>query len=151
MVYIWATDCYCMSTQTQSSDVYSMYKQNVQKYFENISKISPQYFQAITQLQEECMKTCEKTINATVSVQQEFAKKAGITTEVPDAARTAIIDTNKQIVQASTLNNQLTKTTIDTTVQNIKTFSDNINAFAELNLEFLLGLRHSHLNSLAES
>ena len=126
-----------MSTQSQtkstSNDVYSMYKQNVQKYFENISKITPEYFQAITELQEEGMKTCEKTINATVSVQQEFAKKAGITTEVPDAARTAIIDTNKQIVQASTLNNQLTKTTIDTTVQNIKTFSDNINAFAELN------------------
>ena len=60
-------------------------------------------------------------------------RSAGITTEVPDAARTAIIDTNKQIVQASTLTNQLTKTTIDTTVQNIKTFSDNINAFAELN------------------
>ena len=127
-----------MSTQTQTkntqtNNVYSMYKQNVQKYFENISKITPQYFQSITQLQEEGMKNCEKTINATVSVQQEFAKKAGITTEVPDAARTAIIDTNKQIVQASTLNNQLTKTTIDTTVQNIKTFSDNINAFAELN------------------
>ncbi len=127
-----------MSTQTQTkntqtNNVYSMYKQNVQKYFENISKITPQYFQAITKLQEESMKTCEKTINATVSVQQEFAKKAGITTEVPDAAKTAIIDTNKQIVQASTLNNQLTKTTIDTTVQNIKTFSDNINAFAELN------------------
>jgi len=124
-----------MSTQTQTknsqvNNVYSMYKQNVQKYFENISKITPQYFQAITQLQEEGMKTCEKTINATVSVQQEFA---GITTEVPDATRTAIIDTNKQIIQASTLTNQLTKTTIDTTVQNIKTFSDNINAFAELN------------------
>ena len=138
MIYILVSDCDNMSTQTQTkntqtSNVYSMYKQNVQKYFENISKITPQYFQSITQLQEEGMKTCEKTINATVSVQQEFAKKAGITTEVPDAAKTAIIDTNKQIVQASTLNNQLTKTTIDTTVQNIKTFSDNINAFAELN------------------
>ena len=79
------------------------------------------------------MKTAQKTINATVSMQQEFAKKSGINTEIPDSAKTAIVDTNKQIVQASTLNNQLTKTTIDTTVQNIKTFSDNINAFAELN------------------
>ncbi|BDQ30098.1 MAG: hypothetical protein K5798_01290 [Nitrosopumilus sp.] len=122
-----------MSTQTQSNNVYSMYKQNVQKYFENISKIIPQYFQAMTQLQEECMKTCEKTINASVSVQQEFAKKTGIISDVPDATKTAIIDTNKQIVQASTVNNQLVKTTIDATVQNIKTFNDNINAFAELN------------------
>jgi hypothetical protein len=121
------------STQTHASNVYSMYTQNVQKYFENISKITPQYFQAITQLQEECMKTCEKTINATVSVQQEFAKKSGLSTEIPNDARTAIVDTNKQIVQATTLGNQLTKTTIDATVQNIRTFGDNINAFVELN------------------
>ncbi len=122
-----------MSTQTQSTDVYSMYKQNVQKYFENISKITPRYFQAITDLQDECMKTCEKSINASISTQQEFAKKAGISTEIPDSARTVIVDSNKQIVQVSTVNNQLAKTAIDTTVQNIKAFSNNINSFAELN------------------
>ena len=76
-----------MSTQTQSSNVYSIYKQNVQKYFENISKITPQYLQSVTQLQDEYTKTCEKTINASVSVQQEFAKKAGIITEIPDEVK----------------------------------------------------------------
>ncbi|MDA1346869.1 MAG: hypothetical protein O3C48_06600 [Crenarchaeota archaeon] len=121
------------STQTPANNVYSLYTQNVQKYFENISKITPQYFQSITQLQEECMKTCEKTINASVSMQQEFAKKTGISTDIPEAARTVITDTNKQIVQASTINNQLTKTTVDATVQNIRTFGDNVNAFVELN------------------
>jgi len=121
------------STQTHASNVYSLYTQNVQKYFENISKITPQYFQSITQLQEECFKTCEKTINAAVSVQQEFAQKLGISTEIPDDARTAIVDTNKQIVQSITLGNQLTKTSIDSTVQNIKTFGDNIHSFVELN------------------
>ncbi len=122
-----------MSTQTQSSNVYTMYKQNVQKYFENISKITPQYFQSITELQDACIKTCEKTINASVSMQQEFAKKTGITTEIPSAAKTAIVDTNKQIVQANIVNNQLVKTSIDAAVQNINTFNDNVNAFAELN------------------
>ena len=110
-----------------------MYKQNVQKYFENISKITPEYFQSITKLQDECIKTCEKTIDASVSMQQEFAKKAGISTDIPNAAKTAIVDTNKQIVQASTVSNQLAKTAIDTTVQNIQAFSNNINSFAELN------------------
>ena len=122
-----------MSTQSQSSDAFAMYKQNVQKYFENISKLTPQYFQSVTQLQDECMKTCQKTIDSTVSMQQEFAKKTGLQTEIPDAAKSAIVDTNKQIVQASTVNSQLLKTTIDATVQNFKTFNDNVNAFAELN------------------
>ena len=52
---------------------------------------------------------------------------------IPDSAKTAIVDTNKQIVQASTINNQLLKTTIDATVQNIKIFNNNVNAFADLN------------------
>ncbi len=121
------------SAQTQSTDVYSLYKQNVQKYFENISKITPQYFQSITHLQEECLKACQKTINASVDMQQEFARKTGVSAEIPSAARTAIIDTNKQIVQASTMNNQFVKTTIDTAVQNIQTFNENVNAFADLN------------------
>ncbi len=122
-----------MSTQNTTTDVYSMYKQNVQKYFENISKITPQYFQAITHLQEEYLKACEKTINATVSVQQEFARKTGISTEIPSAATNAIIDVNKQIVQESIVQNQFAKTTIDTAVQNIKAFNDNVNAFADSN------------------
>ena len=122
-----------MSTQTQSNDAFSTYKQNVQKYFENISKITPQYFQSITYLQEECLKACEKTINSSVSLQQEFAKKTGMSTEIPANAKTAFVDVNKQIVQASTLSNQFIKTTIDATVQNMKTFNDNINSYVELN------------------
>ena len=140
-VYILAFDWCGMSTQkstqtstpTQTIDAFSTYRQNVQKYFENISKITPQYFQSITHLQEECLKTCEKTINASVAMTQEFAKKAGITTEIPSAAKTAFVDTNKQIVQASTVYNQIVQTTIDATVQNIQTFNDNVNAFVDLN------------------
>ncbi|MDH3361554.1 MAG: hypothetical protein OEL56_04055 [Nitrosopumilus sp.] len=79
------------------------------------------------------MKTCEKTINASISVQQEFTKKIGITTDIPSTTTTAITDASKQIVQASIVNNQFVKTTIDATVQNIMTYNNNINAFVELN------------------
>ena len=122
-----------MSTQTQSNDAFSVYKQNVQKYFENISKVTPQYFQSITHLQEEYLKACEKSINASVSMNQEIAKKSGVSTELPSSAKSAFVDANKQFVQASTVHNQIVKTTIDAAVQNIKTFNDNVNAFADLN------------------
>jgi hypothetical protein len=79
------------------------------------------------------MKTCEKTISASVSMQQEFVKKAGITYDIPNEVKSTMIDINKQIVQANTVNTQFVKTIIDTTVQNIKTYNDNVNAFVELN------------------
>jgi arginyl-tRNA synthetase len=126
-----------MNTQTPQSNqlgnVYSMYKQNVQKYFENVTKNVPQYFQSMTHLQEECVKACEKTIDASLSMQQEFAKKNGLSTEISDAMKTTFVDINKQVVQANTVQNQVVKTTIDATVQNSKTFNDNVSAFADLN------------------
>lgn len=121
-------------TQTNHTEnVYSTYKQNVQKYFESVAKNVPQYLQSVTHLQEECVKTCEKTIDALISLQQEFAKKNGLSTEIPDTMKTTFVDINKQIVQANTVQNQIVKTTIDATVQNIKTFNENVNAFADLN------------------
>ena len=130
-----------MSTQTakttqntnQSNDVFAIYKQNVQKYFDGITKNTPQYFQATTHFQEECMKAAQKSFDAAITMQQEFAQKSGISTNIPDAAKSAIVDSNKQIIQASSTQNQIAKTVMDATTQNVKAFNDNVNAFTDLN------------------
>ncbi|HIE46207.1 MAG: hypothetical protein ABGW49_05690 [Nitrosopumilus sp.] len=129
-----------MSTQTQkatqtnqTNNVYAVYKQNVQKYFESITKNTPQYFQATTHFQEECMKVAEKTFDAAISMQQEFAQKSGMNTEIPNAAKNVIVDSNKQIIQAGSIQNQIVKTAFDATTQNIKAFNDNVSAFTDLN------------------
>jgi len=43
------------------------------------------------------MKECEKTIKASVFVQKEFAKKTGISTEIPRAAKNVIIETKNHL------------------------------------------------------
>ena len=130
-----------MSTQTakttqntnQSNDVFAIYKQNVQKCFDGITKNTPQYFQATTHFQDECMKSAKKSFDAAITMQQEFAQKSGISTNIPDAAKSAIVDSNKQIIQASSTQNQIAKTVMDATTQNVKAFNDNVNAFTDLN------------------
>ena len=130
-----------MSTQTakttqntnQSNDVFAIYKQNVQKYFDGITKNTPQYFQATTHFQEECMKSAKKSFDAAITMQQEFAQKSGLSSDVPDAAKSVIVDFNKQIIQASSIQNQIVKTTVDTTTQNVKAFNDNVATFTDLN------------------
>ena len=132
-----------MSTQTQtqkttqntnqSNDVFAIYKQNVQKCFESISKNTPQYFQTTTHFQEECMKATQKSFDAAITMQQEFAQKSGLSTDIPEAAKTVIVDFNKQVIQASSIQNQIVKTTVDTTTQNVKTFNDNVTTFTDLN------------------
>ena len=130
-----------MSTQTekttqksnQTNSVYAIYKQNVQKYFESISKNTPQFFQATTHFQEECMKAVQKSFDAAITMQQEFAQKSGIISDIPDAAKTVIVDSNKQLLQTGSIQNQIAKTAIDATTQNVKAFNDNVDAFTDLN------------------
>ena len=137
MIYIEINVLISMSTQTtntnQSNNVFTIYKQNVQKCFDSISKNTPQYFQTTTHFQEECMKAAQKSFDAAITMQQEFAQKSGLSSDVPDAAKSVIVDFNKQIIQASSIQNQIVKTTVDTTTQNVKTFNDNVSTFTDLN------------------
>jgi hypothetical protein len=122
---------------TNTKDVYGVSQQNVDKYFTGIKQQVPRYHQSVTNVQQEYLDACENIINSTITLQKEFARKAGVTTNVPEAALRAIRDTTEEIVKASTIQNQIALATIDATQQNIKTFNDNAKAFADLNKNIL--------------
>lgn len=122
---------------TNTKDVYGVSQQNVDKYFNGIKQQVPRYHQSVTNVQQEYLDACENIINSSISLQREFARKAGITTNVPEAALRAIRDTTEEVVKASTIQNQIALATIDATQQNIKTFNDNAKAFADLNKNIL--------------
>ena len=129
-----------MSTEkktTNAKDVYGVSQQNVDKFFDGIKQQVPRYHQSVTNVQQEYLDAFENIINSSIILQKEFARKAGVTTNVPEAALKAIRDTTEEIVKASTIQNQIALATIDATQQNIKTFNDNAKAFADLNKNIL--------------
>ena len=134
-----------MSKQTQtlqkptqtSEDFYDVYKQNVEKYFENIVDAIPQHLQSLTNIQSEWYKAWKNTISSTISLQQEFAKKTGISTDIPEAAKTALVDTNKQIIKAKSVQNQIIQETTSAIQQNIQTWNNSASAFTDLNRNIL--------------
>jgi len=134
-----------MSKQTQtlqkptqtSEDFYDVYKQNVEKYFENIVDAIPQHLQSLTNIQSEWYKAWKNTISSAISLQQEFAKKTGISTDIPEAAKTALVDTNKQIIKAKSVQNQIIQETTSAIQQNIQTWNNSASAFTDLNRNIL--------------
>jgi len=124
--------------QTQTSeDIYDTYKQNVEKYFENAESTVPQYFQSLTSIQVECYKACNNAIASVISLQQEFAKKTGTSTELPESVKKGIVDTGKQINKVKSVQNQIVQATTNSVLQNIKTWNDNASAFTDLNRNIL--------------
>jgi hypothetical protein len=124
-------------TQSNPKDIFSVYQQNVDKFFNGIRTSVPQYHQAITNVQQEFIQAYENIADSTVTLQKEYAKKAGIASNIPEATIKVIQDTTEEVVKATSIQNQVTLATIDAAQQNIKTFNDNANSFAELNRNIL--------------
>jgi mannitol-specific phosphotransferase system IIBC component len=124
-------------THSNPKDIFSVYQQNVDKFFSGIRTSVPQYHQAITNIQQEFIQAYENIADSTVTLQKEYVKKAGIASNIPETAIKAIQDTTEEVVKATSIQNQVTLATIDAAQQNIKTFNDNANSFAELNRNIL--------------
>lgn len=124
-------------THSNPKDIFSVYQQNVDKFFSGIRTSVPQYHQAITNIQQEFIQAYENIADSAVTLQKEYAKKAGIASNVPETTIKVIQDTTEEVVKATSIQNQVTLATIDAAQQNIKTFNDNANSFAELNRNIL--------------
>ena len=124
-------------THSNPKDIFSVYQQNVDKFFSGIRTSVPQYHQAITNIQQEFIQAYENIADSAVTLQKEYAKKAGIASNIPETTIKVIQDTTEEVVKATSIQNQVTLATIDAAQQNIKTFNDNANSFAELNRNIL--------------
>lgn len=124
-------------TQGNPKDVFSVYQQNTDKIFNTVKQSVPQYHQSITNVQQEYLKSIENNVENFIELQKEYAKKAGLSTNIPEASLKVIRDTNEEFVKVATIGNQITLAAIDATQQNIKTFNDNAKSFADLNRNIL--------------
>ena len=122
-----------MSKTLDTKDVFGMYEQNVNSSFATINREIPKYHQSITDLQQQCIQTCENTMKSVISIQKEIVNKAGINANIPDVALNAIRETNDGINKVYSVQNQIVQTALDATKQNIKTLNDNTKAFTDLN------------------
>ncbi|MGI0055820.1 MAG: hypothetical protein ACREAK_00425, partial [Nitrosarchaeum sp.] len=71
---------------TGTKDVFSVYQENVDKLFSDIKHSVPQYHQSITNVQQEYLQAYENVVDSTIALQKEYAKKAGIVTNIPQTA-----------------------------------------------------------------
>ncbi|QLH06984.1 hypothetical protein [Nitrosopumilus ureiphilus] len=124
-------------TTGNSKDLFSTYQENVDKIFNGIKQSVPQYHQSITNVQQEYLQAYENVVDSTITLQKEYAKKAGIAANIPEATLKVIHDTTEEFVKAASIQNQVALATIDATQQNIKTFNDNAKSFADLNRNIL--------------
>ncbi len=124
-------------TITETKDNFVIYQQSIDKYFTQAEQAVSRYFQALTDLQEEYIHAWRNAIKANFSLQKEFATKSGLDITIPEASKKLFRDMNDEFLKTRSVRDQIGIATIETAKKNVKTFSDNANAFADLNRDIM--------------
>lgn len=126
-----------MSKTTETKEIFAVYKQNVNRCFDEAEKNVAQCLQAVTNLQQEYATACKNTIENAISMQQEYASRTGLSTNIPSAYFKIVNDATEEIVKTGSVQSKAVLATIDAIRQNVKTFNDNTKSFSDMNANML--------------
>ena len=121
----------------QSKDLFGISKKNIDRFFNEVEKSSPKYHQSVAKLQQDYIDAWKIVINSAISLEQEYAIKAGYKIEVPESVLKTIRDITDFSLEAYTNQNKITTNASEATKQAFKTFNQNTKSFATLNKEIM--------------
>ncbi len=121
----------------ESKDIFGVSKKNIERFFDEVEKSAPKYHQSVAKLQQDYIDAWKTVINSAISLEQEYAIKAGYKTDVPDSVLKTIRDITDISLQAYAHQNKIAGDTSEATKQAFKTFNQNTKSFATLNKEIM--------------
>ena len=122
-----------MSTPQETKDVFTVCKKNVAKFFNEIEKSAPLYQQLASNIQQNYHEAWKNVINSSIALEQEYAAKAGLKTDVPEGTLKAIQDITEQAIAVYTAQNKIAFDATDSTKKAFDAFNENTKSFATLN------------------
>lgn len=121
------------TTNTNSKDIFDVYRVSFEKIKGHVEKVTPQYLQSFTNLQQEYFGIWSNLVNSTLAIQQHYADKTGINTDATEPVARVVRDSTEEIIKAFDVQNKIAQTVLDATRQNLRIVSENATAFSELN------------------
>lgn len=121
------------TTSTTSKDIFDVYKVSFEKIKGHVEKVTPQYLQSFTNLQQEYLGVWTNVVNSALAIQQQYADKMGMNTNVTEPINRVVQESTDEIIKAFDVQHKIVHTALDATKQNLRTINENAIAFAELN------------------
>ncbi len=121
----------------EQKDIFSVCKKNVDKFFSEIEKSAPRYQQSVQKIQQDYLNAWKSVINSAISLEQEYATKAGFPVDVPEATLSAIREVTQQAIKAYEVQNKVVMDTAEATKQAFNAFNENTKSFSSLNRDIM--------------
>jgi len=93
--------------------------------------------QSAINLHQQNIEAWKNVINSTIAMEQEYAKKAGLQTPVPQATKNSIREFTEGVIKAYAAQNKVASDSADATNRAINALDENTKAFSALNKNML--------------
>ncbi len=133
-----------MTNPQESKDIFSVCKKNVDKFFSEIEESRPKYQESTAKLQKDYITAWKNVINSAIALEQEYATKAGLRVDVPEATMDAVRTITRQASETLAAQNKAVMNSAEVTRQTFNAFNENTKSFASLNRN-IMGLMMSVL------
>jgi hypothetical protein len=114
-------------------DIFAVCRENTAKFFTEIEKSTPRYMQSVFSLHQKNIEAWKNVINSTIAMEQEYAKKAGFRTPIPEETKKSIRDFTEGVIKTYAAQNNIAVDAADATNRAIEALDENTKAFAALN------------------
>lgn len=122
-----------MSNPQEQKDIFSVCKKNVDKFFSEIEKSTPKYQESMLKQQQDYLNAWKSVINSAISLEQEYATKAGLDVDVPESTLNTIRDITQQTLRAYEAQNKMAADTAEASKRAFDAFNESTKSFASLN------------------
>lgn len=127
-----------MSSQTeQPKDIYTVWNQSVAKFFDEVEKSTSKYRQSVAALQQEYLEAWKNVINSAIALEKEYAVKAGLNADVPEATLKTAREITEKAIKAYQIQSKITADSTDIAKKAFQAFNDNTKSFVSLNKEIM--------------
>jgi len=123
-----------MSKPTEESkNIFTECKKITEKFFNEIDKSSPVYHQITTDIQRGYLDAWKNVINSSISIEQEYADKAGLNVSMPEETMKAIQNMLERATNAYQSQNKFVLDSTEASKKVFDVFSENTKIFSALN------------------
>jgi hypothetical protein len=122
-----------MSKNLETKDIFTLCRQSVARFFNEIEKSAPLYQQSVSNIQHDYHEAWKNVFNSSIALEQEYATKAGLKTDIPEGTLKAIQDITEQAIAVYVAQNKIAVDAVDSTKKALDAFNENTKSFATLN------------------
>ncbi len=126
-----------LSEKRSERDAFDIYQETCSNVIDEVAKLQPAYTQSVTNLQQECTESFKRITETNISLQKEFANTTWGPGKFPSALARNASEVADAFLKSAVINNKAIIASIDATRQNIKTFNDNVDTFAKINMNLI--------------